>query len=339
MKSALFVGNFLSAHLNRGYSEELADRLEARGWEVVRTSSQLGRVLRLADMLRTTWTQRARYRIAHVDVFSGSAFVWAEATCLLLRALKKPYVLTLRGGNLPDFAARSPGRVRRLLESAALVTAPSSYLVETMRPYRRDLVVLRNAVDTLAYGYRERVAPRPRLTWVRAFHSIYNPVLAIDVLARVSRQWPDATLAMIGPDKDGTLAHVARRARELGIRERLTIVGAIPKREIPHHLADADVFINTTDIDNTPITLLEAMSAGLCVVSTAVGGIPFMVRDEHEAMLVPPRDADAMAGAVARILVEPGLAVRLSREGHASAKQCDWSAILSVWETTLQAVV
>lgn len=338
MRRVLFVGNFLSAHLNRGYSEELTDRLEARGWEIIRTSSQLGRTRRLADMLQTVWANRHRYEIAHVDVFSGSAFVWAEATCLLLRALGKPYVLTLRGGNLPDFAIRWPGRVRRLLESASLVTAPSRYLVETMLAYRRDLVVLRNAVDTSAYGFRERTAPQPRLAWVRAFHSIYNPTLAIDVLARVSRHWPDATLAMVGPDKDGTLARVERRARELDMHARLRIVGAIPKREIPRYLADADVFLNTTDIDNTPITLLEAMSAGLCVVSTAVGGVPFMVRHEHDAMLVPPRDADAMAGAISRILVEPGLAARLSREGYASAKQCDWEPVLRAWETTLQAV-
>lgn len=337
--SVLFVGNFLSATaLNRGYSEELADRLEVRGWNVIRTSSQLGRAARLADMLHTTWTQRRAYSLAHVDVFSGPAFVWAEAVCFALRALRKPYVLTLHGGNLPEFAQRWPKRVRRLLRSAALVTVPSPYLGERMQIYRRDLVLLPNAIDASAYVFTHRVRARPRLTWVRAFHSIYNPVLAIEVLAQLSKRHPDSSLTMLGPDKDGSRADVERRAIELGVRDRLTLVGRVPKSEIPRHLASADLFINTTDIDNTPVSVLEAMAAGLCVVSTSVGGIPFLLHHDHDALLVPPRDARAMTAALERLIDDAGLASRLSRAAHEVAQDCDWAIVLEQWEQTFDGI-
>ena len=82
-------------------------------------------VVSLPDMLATVWTRRCDYDIAQIDVYSGAAFFWAEAVAFALRRLGKPYVLTLHGGALPDFAREWPRRTRRLLESAAAVTAPA----------------------------------------------------------------------------------------------------------------------------------------------------------------------------------------------------------------------
>jgi len=337
----LYVSNFLSAEKkNRGYCEDLADRLEARGWHVTRTSTRVNRLARLLDMLRTAWARRNTYELAVVDVFSGAAFVWAESVCFELRRLRKPYVITLHGGNLPEFAKRWPRRTKRLLESAVLVTAPSDYMRERMRDYRADIVLLRNAIDAGAYRFAVRATPRPRLVWIRAFHAIYNPTLAVDVLARVSQRFPETTLTMIGPDHgDGSLPAVEARARELRVHDRLEVLGRVPKSEIAGHLAGADVFINTTNIDNTPISVLEAMAAGLCVVSTSVGGIPFLLSDERNALLVPPRDPAAMSAAVERMLAEAGLAARVSRAAHELAVECDWTRVLNQWDDTLRQVV
>ena len=161
--SVLVVANFLSAKgLNRGYSEELADRLEARGHRVVRTSSEIGRARRLLDMLATAWRRRRDYAVALVDVFSGPSFVWAEAVAFELRRLGKPYVLTLRGGSLPEFARRWPRRVRQLLQSAVAVTAPSGFLGRGMRAYREDLMVVPNALELDALPVRDARASSRR---------------------------------------------------------------------------------------------------------------------------------------------------------------------------------
>lgn len=339
MKGILFVGNFLSGTtLNRSYAEDLSDRMEARGWPVIRTSTRPGRIARLADMLSTAWKRRHDYAVAQVDVFSGPSFVWAEAVCFELRRLGKPYILTLHGGNLPQFQQRWPRRTRRLLESAAQVTVPSPYLREQMQSSRRDLTLLRNAIEADAYGFRTRSDVRPRLVWLRAFHDIYNPVLAVEVLARLAASRPDATLAMVGPDKDGSRAMVEQRADELGVRDRLTLVGHVARTEVPRYLGDADVFLNTTNVDNTPLSVLEAMAAGLCVVTTSVGGIPYLVEDGRNALVVPPRDAAAMAGATERVLADPALANRLSCGGHELARACDWKPVLAQWESMVQAV-
>lgn len=335
----LYVGTFLSkAGANRSYCEDLADRLEMRGRHVVRTSQRLPRLSRVADMLRVAWRERGSYRAAIVDVFSGMAFVWAEAVCFELARLGKPFVLTLHGGNLPEFAAKWPRRVRHLLGSAAAVTAPSSFLAERMRAFREDLRVVRNAIDIDSYPFAPRDRARSRLVWVRAFHEMYDPVLAVDVLARVAARHPDVRLAMIGPDKDGSRARVESRARQLGVLDRLDLPGAVSRVEVADRLGAADVFVNTTRVDNTPLSVIEAMASGLCVVSTSVGGIPHLVRDGETGILVPPGDAAAMADGIDRVLREPALAARLSRGARAFATECDWAPVLAQWDALLDGV-
>ena len=336
----LLIGNFLSASLRtRSVSEDLASRLAASGWDVQITSTRQARLPRLADFVATTWRRRRTYDVAHVDVYSGAAFVWAEAACAVLRAAGKPYVLTLHGGNLPHFARRWPGRVARLLRPAAAVAAPSRFLLEQVRHLRSDVQLVPNALDLVDYEFRERRQPAPNIIWLRAFHGIYNPSLAPAVLARVAELYPDARLTMVGADKgDGSLQATRAVVERLGLGERVSIPGGVPKNEVPRRLQEGDIFINTTNIDNTPVSVLEAMACGLCVVSTSVGGIPYMLHDGVDSLLVPPDDADAMAAAVCRLIADPALASRISRAGRRAVEGFDWQPVLAQWQELFTAV-
>ena len=334
-KNVLLVGTYVTSTHNHSVGEDLADRLRRSGWQVTATSHATGRLARLADMLATAWRARRDYDVAQVDVYSGKAFVWAEAVCLLLRRLAKPYVLTLHGGNLPRFARRHPGRVRRLLASAVVVTTPSRYLLEAMAPYRAGLRLFPNPVDLDDYRFRLRARAAPRLVWIRAFHRIYNPELAADVVARLRRDHPDIRLTMVGPDRDGSFARTRARAARLGVVDAIDFPGGVAHAEVPTWLDRGDVFVNTTNVDNTPVSILEAMACGLPVVSTNVGGIPYLLEAERDALLVPPDDAEAMSAAVGRVLRDPDLAARLSREGRCKTEAMSWGAMLPRWDATL----
>ncbi|MEO8429265.1 MAG: glycosyltransferase family 4 protein, partial [Verrucomicrobiota bacterium] len=271
-KNVLLVGNFFSSSMGaRGVCEDLAEQLAGNGWTVYSTSLKKNRAARLFDMVTTVWRLRRKYGVAHVDVYSGAAFIWAEAACWTLRRAKKPYVLTLHGGDLPEFSRRWHGRVARLLRSAEVVTSPSRYLRDQMRSYRDDLQLMPNPLDLKQYPFRLREAPKPNLVWLRAFHSIYNPSLAPRVIAELAKEFPNLRLTMIGPDKgDGSLQETQRVAGEKGVANHITFVGGVPKSEVPGRLSDADIFLNTTNVDNTPVSVLEAMACGLCVVNTNV---------------------------------------------------------------------
>ncbi|MEO8592839.1 MAG: glycosyltransferase family 4 protein [Candidatus Solibacter sp.] len=339
--SVLVVGNFLSASVgNRGVCEDLAERLAAAGWQVTMTSERTGRFARLADMLRTVWARRHSYDVAQVDVYSGPAFFWAGIVCLFLRCLGKPYILTLHGGNLPAFSERWPGMVGSLLASAATVTVPSGYLLERMRRFRADLRLLPNAVDISNYPFRLRESLRPRLVWVRAFHRIYDPSQAVRVIARLLPEFPGVELAMVGPDKkDGSLEAASALAETLNVTTRIQHVGRVAKTEVGQWIDRGDIFLNTSTIDNNPVTLLEAMACGACVVSTNVGGIPYTAEHGVDALLVPPGDTEAMANSVAMLLRRPDMALALSRNARSKAESFDWGSILPEWQSLLATTI
>lgn len=333
----LMVGNFFGVAVGcRQYCFHLASRLTAQGHQVLKVSPFRNRPLRLLDMASAPWRLRAKYDVAQVDVFSGPSFLWAEAAAAALRAAGKPFVLTLHGGALPQFARRHPWRVRRLLRSAAAVTAPSAYLAGALKTYRPDIRVIPNALDLSRYPFRHRKAAKPRLIWLRAFHRIYAPETAIQTLTLLVKEFPEVQLTMVGPDKDGSLARCRALAEELGVANHVAFVPGIPPKKVPEALSSADVFLNTTTVDNTPVSVIEAMACGLCIVSTDVGGVPHLVRDGEEALLVPAGDAAATAGALRRLMEEPALAERLSGNARKKAEGFDWSAVFPAWEAVLQ---
>ena len=227
-----------------------------------------------------------------------------------------------------------------MLKAAAAVTAPSSYLLEEMGSYRSDLKQIPNGIELNAYRFRRRERPYPRLLWLRAFHAIYNPSLAPRVVALLAKDFPEVRLTMVGPDKgDGSWEATHRIAGELGVLDRIQWPGGVPKTEVPSILDAADIFLNTTNIDNAPVSVIEALACGLCVVSTDVGGLSRLLTHEENALLVHGDDAPAMATAVSRILREPGLAAHLSSSGRRLAENSDWSRVLPDWERLLTDVM
>jgi glycosyltransferase involved in cell wall biosynthesis len=334
----LLVGNFLSTSRPGSYSvcELLAQRLESNDWPVTTVSHKSGRLSRLLDMLTTVWRCRREYSAAQVDVYSGPSFVWAECVCGILAQLRKPFILTLHGGNLPAFGRRWPVRVRRLLRSAAFVTTPSRYVLDGLRPYRDDLVLLPNAIDLEAYAFRLRSKPEPSLVWLRALHQIYNPEMAVRVIAELFREFPAIRLSIFGPDKgDGTARQLTAAVRTLGVERRVSLVGPVRKDQVSAALNSGDVFLNTTNYESFGVAVMEAAACGLCIVSTDAGELPSLWSEGEEALLVHRNDSKAMASAVRNILRNSEVGERLSRNARAKAAQYDWSVILPRWEQLL----
>ena len=332
----LFVANLApSKSSNPPVCSHLAARLERDGWSVAQTSRVRPRLGRLLDMAATTWRLRREYDIGHIEVFSGPAFAWAETTAFLVARAGKPYVLTLHGGRLPEFSRRHPLRVRRLLDGAAAVTAPSAYLIEALKDVRSDIELLPNPVELSRYRFRERRPAEPKLVWLRAFHPTYNPAMAVEAVAAVATK-TNIELTMIGPDKgEGALERVRQTASRLGVRDLVRLPGPVAKGDVGKALDEGDIFLNTANVDNTPVSVIEAMACGMAVISTNVGGLPFLLEDGKDCLLVPAGDSLAMAEAIGRVLSDGDLAGRLSRNARRKAEGFGWGAVLPRWKQLL----
>ena len=340
-KKILIVGNFCSStNGSYGVCQDLANKLAENGWGVIRTSYQKNKVLRLLDILSTISLQRHIYAIAQVDVFSGPAFIWAELSCILLKLLGKKIVLTLHGGNLPIFADRYRSRVNKLLNWADVVTSPSEYLKKEMAVFRNDIKLINNPINVNNYPFRLRDKPLPKIVWLRAFHEIYNPKMAVYIMNKVRVDFPRASLLMIGPDKgDGSFQQTTELTKELGLNSHIEFIGGVRKEDVPKWISKGDIFINTTNVDNTPVTIIEAMACGLCIVSTNVGGLPYLLQHEADALLVPPNDPDLFFAAIKRILMDSSTSVRISQNARSKACEFDWPNILPKWEELLERLV
>jgi glycosyltransferase involved in cell wall biosynthesis len=335
----IYIGNYLShVGVSRQPCEELVPRLQARGWSVITASRVRNRLGRVVDMAWKLCTHGREYRVAVIDVFSGPSFRWAEITNAIAHWLGKRVVLVLHGGQLPVFAERHPARVRRLFVSAERVLAPSRFLKDSLRKYHPDIDIIPNGIDLPSHRTNDTDERSIGLVWLRAFRLMYNPVLAVEVLALLKEEFPCITLLMVGPDTgDGSLEQTKLRAKDLGVIDSVTFFGPIPKSEVPSVLKRGRVFLNTTNIDNAPVSVLEAMASGLCIVSTSVGGLPYLLEDGATALLTPRGDASAMANAAARVLRDERLARKLITEATHVVARCDWEQVLDSWESIFRA--
>lgn len=330
----LLLGNFIS-HKRPGafwVCESLAEMFRGAGWRVVASSSCSGRLARLVGMCVTIIKSRRTYDIALVDVYSGRAFFLAEFVCRLLAVLGTPFVLSLHGGRLPEFASKNPERVKRLLTQAAKVTAPSAWMAREMRRYRDGIIELHNPIDLSLYRTSRCDQVRPKLVWLRSFESFYCPEMALDVVDQLKNDYPELSLVMIGRDKgDGTLGKVQQEIERRQLSTIVEIVPGVPKEDVPRYLAEGDIFLNTSSIDNAPVCLVEALASGALVVSTRVGGIPDLIEDGRNGVLVEAGDVSAMTRAIERLLDDPLAAVRMRAAGLASVANWDAKAVLEKW--------
>jgi len=205
---------------------------------------------------------------------------------------------------------------------------------------RPEIKWIPNGIELSQYVFQHRTTSKPVLVWLRAFHTIYAPEMAVEALRLLVAKFPAMKLIMVGPDKnDGTVQQFIAKVEKYKLSSQVRIVGKVPKGDVPYWLQQGDIFLNTTRVESFGVAVLEAAACGLPIVTTTAGELPYFWEHEVDALLVPPDDAEAMANAVERILTEPGLAGRLSANARKKAEGFDWSVVLPQWEALFEKVI
>ncbi len=337
----LFLGPMLGRHANRvpNPAEELAPRLQARGYDCLLSSSVNNRYLRLLDMIWALFKNARHVDIVSLQTYSGHSFIVEDILSRLARLLGLRLVMVLHGGGMPEVSAAHPAWTRRVLARAHCLVTPSFFVQKELAIYGFSVQVLPNGMDITRYPFRRRSQAAPHLVWLRAFHAIYQPMMAVEVLSRLLPEFPDLTLTMIGPTYGETsLKETKQLANQLGVNENLRIVGYVPKAQLSHWLEKGSIFLNTTSYESFGISTMEAAAVGLPVVTTNVGELPYLWQQSKTALLVGPDNAEGMASAVRSILVDDNLCDRLSLAARQNAEQFDWSVILPQWEALFRKV-
>lgn len=310
--------------------EVLAGLLAAEGYWVITASGIPNRVGRVADIVRTLSRNRRSIDLLVLQVYSGPSFVIESLSSGLARRFGIPIVMHLHGGAMTEFIARHPGWTKKVLSRARALIAPSEFLARAVSQIGMRAQIIPNVLDIDAYPYRHRSRLKPRLFWMRTFHPMYNPEMALRALAGVRESVPDACMVMGGQEK-GHGANTRRLAGELSLSDCVRFAGFLGMADKTREGAAADIFLNTNHIDNMPVSVIEACAMGLPVVATAVGGVPDLLTNGETALLVPDDDACSMATGIVRLLRDSELASRLSANGRALAEQCSWESVRPLW--------
>lgn len=330
----LYIGNKLAVHGRTPTSiDTLGKMFEQEGYTLYYSSSKLNSIFRLMDMLSSIWRYQKKIDVVLIDTYSTSAFYYAWASGRLCKLLGIKYIPVLRGGNLPDRIKQSPGLSKQIFANSYTNIAVSGYLQKHMQQAGYKSEIVENNILISNYTFKLRSKLSPKLIWVRAFHATYNPQMAIKLVVKLKDIYPDVQLTMVGPDLDGSMQHCKELCNKLGVEQQVSFTGKLSKQEWTTLAAASDIFINTTNFDNLPVSVIEAMALGLPVITTNVGGIPYLIENGKTGLLVNANDTDEMSRAVQQLINDEQLAEQLSQTGRQKAEQFDWNIIKNKWAT------
>ena len=331
MKHVLYIGNKLEKHGATPTSvDTLPKKLEKEGFKVKAISSIKSKPLRLAHMIGSVLWNLQKKNLVLIDTYSTSNFWYAVSCSWICSKFSVPYIFILHGGNLQKRLDSSSESILQLFRNAEANVVPSEFLKEKLGKFSfKNLWVIPNTLELSSYNFKKRTKISPSILWVRAFAEVYNPEMAIEVIKKLLKKHPEAELCMVGPDKDGSLLKLKRKVK----RENLPVKfsGKLSKEEWIKLSEEYDIFINTTNVDNTPVSVMEAMALGLPVVSTDVGGIPYLIEDGNEGLLVKENDFHGMVDHIENLIDDQELTDKISSNARRKVEKFDWDHVKSHW--------
>ena len=323
-------------------TRQLAELLRAEGAqvEVVQVNAPyrpiwVGRIkgvralFRLLPYLLHLWRGCGRADVVHVMANSGWSWHLFAAPAVWMAALRgTAVVVNYRGGEADAFLQRAGRWVRPTMRRAGALVLPSAFLLEVFARHGMDGRIIANIIDLERFhpaATPPALSPGPHLAVARNLEPIYGNDVALEAFARVLERFPAARLSVAGSGPEA--AALAELAQRLGIAAQVIFTGRLDREQMAVFYRDAHLMLNASRVDNMPNAVLEALASGVPVVSTRAGGIPFMVKDGHTAMLVAVDDAAAMATAAIEVLANHDLRTQLVAAGLAEVQRYQWSAV------------
>jgi len=257
--------------------------------------------------------------------------------------LRKPYVLALRGSDVPGYdntkwymrplhALLRP-LSRFLWSAASSVTVLTKHLQDLARETAPDLnsVIIGNGIDSERFPCKAKHSQPKRIRLISVCRLVSRKGLEFLVEAMQELKRDGIVLDLVGSGQEQE--RIAELIRSRGLGDHIRLVGYVASEHLYRHYQAADIFVLPSLSESFGQVLLEAMSCGLPIVASAVGGIPETVRDKTNGLLVPPKDPEALAKAIRWLAENPKQRARIGQYNAEQArKRYAWRAIASRYE-------
>lgn len=270
-----------------------------------------------------------RYDVIHIFSASYFSFVLAPTPAVLIAKLfGKKTILNYRSGECEDHLRRWRKTAIPTIKLFDSVITPSNYLVDVFAKFGIKAVSISNFVDTEKFIFRERKFLRPVFLSNRNFEPLYNVACILRAFALIQKRCAGAKLIVVGDGSEKENFH--KLAAELNLKN-VEFTGAIAPSEMPQMYDAADIYLNSPNIDNMPGSVIESFAAGLPVISTNVGGIPYIVTNGETGILVEVDDHEKLADEAVKILEDEQTAQKIIAKARAECVKYSWEKVRSKW--------
>jgi len=252
-------------------------------------------------------------------------FVIVAPAVLLSNFYKKKTFINYRGGGPQEFFKRFRPIIYYIMKQVK-ITVPSGYLKKVIKDYLKlDSYIVPNIAYLDLFSYRERAPLKPYFLCTRHFEPMYNVSCIVKAFKIIAKKFPEAKLGLVG---DGLEREkIISLVKQLGISDKVKFYGKLPHEGLPKIYNNYDIFINASNVDNFPGSIVEAFAAGLPVVSTNPGGIPYLVKDGKTGLLVNMNDCGALAQKAIFLLKNPQIAIKIARVARKESEKCRWEKV------------
>jgi glycosyltransferase involved in cell wall biosynthesis len=284
-------------------------------------------LFRLIPYLGQLWRLAGRADLFHIMANSGWSWHLFTAPAVWIGTLRGvPVIVNYRGGEAEAFFRKSFGWVRPTLKRAAVIIVPSAYLAEVFCRRQIDVQIVPNIIDIHKFSVsRNKPKSKQQILITRNLEPIYDIGTALHAFRRVLERFPDARLTVCGSGPE--LDRLQAMCNELGIGSAVVFTGTVDNDRMVDLYQSSSVMTNPSLVDNMPNSVLEALASGVPVVSTNVGGIPYLLKQGKTALLVSPGDEAGMAEAIVSILEDHDLAEKLISAGLEDVQQYTWPSV------------
>ena len=265
-----------------------------------------------------------KYDVFHIHACSDRGFLPAILGINIGRLLKKRIVLTFHGGGAEGFFKRKQGLVKRYLSRTSANIVLSGFIGRVFDQYGIPYTVIPNMLESDDSAFRARTEIKPKFIGIRSFTETYNIKCTLKAFDAVLKKYPDASLTLLG---DGPLRTELEQYVSDQHLQNVTFVGQVPNTEIYRYLNDADIMVSSSRFDNMPVSVLEAFKAGLLVISSKVGGVPYMIEDGRNGMLFESDNDRQMAEKMIAAVEFQEHSLEMIIKAHLSLKQYTWEAV------------
>lgn len=275
-----------------------------------------------------------RADIVHTFSASYLSFLLAPAPAILIaRLYGKKVVLNYRSGEAEDHLRCWPRTSVPIMRLADELIVPSQYLIDVFRKFGLRASAIANIIDQSRFKFRERNPLRPIFFSNRNLYPLYNVGCILRAFAKIQQRFPEAKLIIAGDGSQRlSLEELARRLKLQNVEFR----GRIAPGKMNELYDETDVYLNSSNIDNMPGSILESFASGVPVVSTSAGGIKCIVAHEQTGLLVPKNDHDAMASWAIKLLESPEMAASIARNAYEECSAYTWEAVRESWRSAYE---